>query len=46
MNARSFMELGALTSFYGSVVGVVLLLAKELLGKKITPRWHYALWGF
>ncbi|MBS5316656.1 MAG: hypothetical protein KHY44_09705 [Clostridiales bacterium] len=35
-----------LTSFYGSVVGVVLLLAKELLGKKITPRWHYALWGF
>ncbi|MEG0905206.1 MAG: M56 family metallopeptidase [Cellulosilyticaceae bacterium] len=34
-----------LTTFYGSVVGVTLLLVKSVLKQRISPRWHYALWS-
>lgn len=34
-----------LTSFYGAIVGVILLFVKGILRHKISPQWHYALWS-
>ncbi|CDX02723.1 hypothetical protein SDC9_18669 [bioreactor metagenome] len=32
------------TSFYAGIVGMVILLVKNLLQDKLNPRWHYWLW--
>lgn len=33
------------TSIYGSILAIVLILIKTLLGNKISPKWHYYLWS-
>ncbi|AFM01550.1 MULTISPECIES: M56 family metallopeptidase [Desulfitobacterium] len=32
------------TSFYAGIVGMVILLVKNVLKDKLNPRWHYLLW--
>ncbi|MEA1960712.1 MAG: M56 family metallopeptidase [Bacillota bacterium] len=33
------------TSFYASIVGIVILLLKVLLKNKLSPKWHYLIWS-
>lgn len=33
-----------LTSFYGTLVGLTIVIIKKLLGKKISPTWGYLIW--
>jgi bla regulator protein BlaR1 len=32
------------TTFYGSIVGLVIILLKVVLKDKINPQWHYLIW--
>jgi len=32
------------TSLYGTVVGIALILIKNLLKNRLSPKWHYLIW--
>ena len=33
-----------ITSLYGSIVGIIIILLKVILKNKLTPQWHYLIW--
>lgn len=33
-----------ITSFYASVIGIIIALLKKLLHNRLSPKWHYFIW--
>jgi len=42
---ETLFKLVCLISLNAAIVGIVILLFKTLLGNRISPRWHYIIWG-
>jgi bla regulator protein BlaR1 len=41
---ESIFNVVLITSLYGTVVGIVLILIKSLLKNRLSPKWHYLIW--